>query len=256
MVDRNGVRPCHVGDLPEACAALNRTNINPQILTVEAALIRSRDLVYQAAMLDPHTSAELPIDQIHRMCDDLIAAHGRMIPPFRAAPPPARPWSGLERSRWRSPFVETWKLSRLLPATALDALPAVSLKGRLGWKSIRASSPAAGFINVHERTGNAGGIVYLANRFHVGREGRWTIHLSHDGGARLFVDGRALYTDPVRINPATARCAAIPVRLSKGRHEIVVALDTDNGQGWGIFLRFEVPEKVRKGTPQFPRRIG
>jgi len=82
MVDRNGVQGCYVGDLPEVCAALNRTNINPQILTVEAALTKNRDLVYQAAMLDPHTSAELPIDRIRALCDDLIAAHGAMLPDY------------------------------------------------------------------------------------------------------------------------------------------------------------------------------
>jgi len=84
LVDRNGVQPCFVGDLPEQCAALNRTNINPQILTVEAALTRNRDLIYQAAMLDPHTAAELPIDQIRAMCDDLIKAHGKRLPTYKA----------------------------------------------------------------------------------------------------------------------------------------------------------------------------
>ena len=72
-----------VGDLPEQCAALNRTSINPQILTVEAALTGSKELVYQAALLDPHTAAELSIDDIVSMCDDLIAAHGRMLPKLR-----------------------------------------------------------------------------------------------------------------------------------------------------------------------------
>jgi alpha-galactosidase len=93
LVDRNGVQPCFVGDLPEACAALNRTNINPQILTVEAALTLRKDAVYQAAMLDPHTAAELSIDQIRALCDDLIAAHGKMLPKFTgpATKPPARP---------------------------------------------------------------------------------------------------------------------------------------------------------------------
>jgi alpha-galactosidase len=87
MVDRNGVQGCYVGDLPEACAALNRTNINPQILTVEAALTKNRDLVYQAAMLDPHTAAELPIDRIRAMCDDLIEAHGAMLPDYLSGAP-------------------------------------------------------------------------------------------------------------------------------------------------------------------------
>ena len=83
MVDRNGVQPVHVGDLPEQCAALNRTNVNVQILTVEAALTRRKDYIYQAAMLDPHTAAELTIDQIRDLCDDLIAAHGDWLPKYK-----------------------------------------------------------------------------------------------------------------------------------------------------------------------------
>ncbi len=82
MVDRNGVQPTHVGPLPEPCAALNRTNINTQILTVEAALSRRKDALYQAAMLDPHTMAELTLDEIVALCDDLIEAHGDMLPPM------------------------------------------------------------------------------------------------------------------------------------------------------------------------------
>jgi alpha-galactosidase len=75
-VDRNGVQGCYVGDLPEQLAALNRTNINVQLLTLQAAFTGNRDNVYQAAMLDPHTSAELTLDQIRALCDDLVAAHG------------------------------------------------------------------------------------------------------------------------------------------------------------------------------------
>ena len=80
VADRSGITPTHVGDLPEPCAALNRTNINPQILTVEAVLTGRKDAVYQAALLDPHTAAELSIDDTIRMCDDLFKAHGEMIP--------------------------------------------------------------------------------------------------------------------------------------------------------------------------------
>jgi alpha-galactosidase len=80
LVDRNGVQPTFVGDLPEQCAAMNRTNVNPQILTVEAVLSGKKDFVYQAALLDPHTSAELSIDQTIALCDDLIAAHGDWLP--------------------------------------------------------------------------------------------------------------------------------------------------------------------------------
>jgi alpha-galactosidase len=64
-----------VGNLPEQLAALNRTNINVQLLTIQAALTGDRNTVYQAAALDPHTAAELSLDQIRSMCDELIEAH-------------------------------------------------------------------------------------------------------------------------------------------------------------------------------------
>jgi alpha-galactosidase len=80
LVDRNGVQPTVVGALPPQLAALMQTNINVQELTVEAALTGKRDHVYQAAMLDPHTAAELDPEQICALVDDLLAAHGSMIP--------------------------------------------------------------------------------------------------------------------------------------------------------------------------------
>jgi alpha-galactosidase len=83
LVDMNGVQGCYVGDLPEQCAALNRTNINVQLLTVDAALTRKREHIYHAAMLDPHTAAELSIDEIRNLCDDLIEAHGNYLPKFK-----------------------------------------------------------------------------------------------------------------------------------------------------------------------------
>ena len=82
MVDRNGINPCFVGDLPEQCAALNRTNINVQLLAIEAAHTLKKEYIYMAAMLDPHTAAELSLDDIRSMCDDLIEAHGDYLPKF------------------------------------------------------------------------------------------------------------------------------------------------------------------------------
>lgn len=82
LVDANGVTPTYVGDLPPQLAALNRTNINTQLLTIEAAITGKKDHIYHAAMLDPHTSAELSIDDIVAMCDDLIEAHGDWLPKF------------------------------------------------------------------------------------------------------------------------------------------------------------------------------
>ena len=75
LVDRNGVTPTYVGDLPLQLAAMNSTNIYPQLLTIEAARTGKMEYVYQAAMMDPHTSAELSIEDIIKMCDELIDAH-------------------------------------------------------------------------------------------------------------------------------------------------------------------------------------
>ncbi len=82
MVDATGINPCYIGRLPEQCAALNRTNINVQLLTIEAVMTRKKENIYYAAMLDPHTSAELSIDDIKHLCDDLIEAHGDWLPKF------------------------------------------------------------------------------------------------------------------------------------------------------------------------------
>lgn len=83
MVDRNGVRGVYVGDLPEQCAALNRTNINVQLLTIEAAITKKKDAIFHAAMLDPHTAAELSLDDIQKLCNELIREHGDMLPKYR-----------------------------------------------------------------------------------------------------------------------------------------------------------------------------
>lgn len=83
LVDSSGVTPTYVGDLPEQLAALNRTNINTQLLTIEAAVTQKKEHIYQAAMLDPHTAAELSIDDIVALCDDLIEAHGDWLPKYK-----------------------------------------------------------------------------------------------------------------------------------------------------------------------------
>ena len=79
LVDAMGVTPCHIGKLPPQLAAMNMTNINVQLLTIEAAVTKKRENIYQAAMLDPHTAAELSMDDIVAMCDELVDAHGEYM---------------------------------------------------------------------------------------------------------------------------------------------------------------------------------
>jgi len=77
IADASGIVPQPVGALPPQLAALIRTNVNVQELTVEAALTGDRDHVYHAAMLDPHTAAELSLQEIHDLVDRLIEAHSQ-----------------------------------------------------------------------------------------------------------------------------------------------------------------------------------
>jgi alpha-galactosidase len=80
IADRTGITPQPVGPIPPQLAALMRTNVNVQELTVEAALTGKREYVYQAAMLDPHTGAELSLGEIHELVDALLEAHGDLVP--------------------------------------------------------------------------------------------------------------------------------------------------------------------------------
>ncbi len=80
LVDANGIQPTVMGALPPQLVALQMSNINVQRLVVEAVLTGNKEHVYHAAMFDPHTSAELTLDQIYSLVDDLFSAHGEMIP--------------------------------------------------------------------------------------------------------------------------------------------------------------------------------
>lgn len=82
-MDKNGLQPTHIGSLPPHLSALMQTNINVQALTVEAALAHKREHIYHAAMLDPHTAAELDLEQIWNLVDDLIKAHGNWLPEYQ-----------------------------------------------------------------------------------------------------------------------------------------------------------------------------
>lgn len=82
LVNKSGIQPCYVGQLPSQLAALNMTNVNVQQLTVEAALTGNVDYVYQAVMMDPHTSSVLSLNEIWQMTKELIVAHGDLLPTF------------------------------------------------------------------------------------------------------------------------------------------------------------------------------
>ncbi len=82
LVNKYGIQPCRQEPLPLQLAAMNNLMINVHLLTIEAAVTGKKDCIYQAAMLDPHTSSELTIDEIVKLCDDLIEAHGDYLPKY------------------------------------------------------------------------------------------------------------------------------------------------------------------------------
>src|SRR5690606_29280863 len=86
LVDANGIQPTVIGTLPPQLTALIRTNVNVQELTVAALMTENREHIYHAAMMDPHTAAELDLDQIWRLVDDLLTAHGEWLPEWARLP--------------------------------------------------------------------------------------------------------------------------------------------------------------------------
>jgi alpha-galactosidase len=80
LVDRSGLQPTYIGALPPQLTAIIRTNVYVQELTVAALMEENRDHIYHAAMMDPHTGAELDLDQIWQLVDQLLAAHGDWLP--------------------------------------------------------------------------------------------------------------------------------------------------------------------------------
>jgi alpha-galactosidase len=82
LIDGSGISPCRVGKLPVQLAAMNMIHINVHLITIEAAVTGKREHIYHAAMLDPHTTAELSLDDIRAMVDELIEAHGKWLPSY------------------------------------------------------------------------------------------------------------------------------------------------------------------------------
>ncbi|NTF44863.1 alpha-glucosidase/alpha-galactosidase [Rhizobium rhizogenes] len=80
LVDASGIQPTYIGELPPQLTALIRTNINVQELTVKALMTENREHIYHAAMMDPHTAAELDLDQIWSLVDELLVTHGDWLP--------------------------------------------------------------------------------------------------------------------------------------------------------------------------------
>ncbi|MDD5704508.1 MAG: hypothetical protein PHR35_01180 [Kiritimatiellae bacterium] len=141
--------------------------------------------------------------------------------------------------RW---FVTDWRVSKLMPITegGVAEAPCIGLADRtVGWKELQACSGngVAPFVNVHSLFEHRDGLVYLAHRLDIVQAGEWELLVGHDGGIRMFVDGKHALTEPALLNPLCPARSAVRLPLSKGQHEIVIAFDLAAGMGWGIMFQ-------------------
>jgi len=159
--------------------------------------------------------------------------------------------------KWAPRFADRWLVSKLVPkrTSVARAVPAGLKDTAMAWRPVKADTSHC--MDIHALFAGQDGIVHFGNRFLVGKTGRWTIELGHDGGAAVFVDGRRVLCEPELRNPAFPNRSHVVVVLGKGEHEIVVAFDLAEGRGWGIFFAFTVPPEDRKSlrVVEYPRPV-
>ena len=156
---------------------------------------------------------------------------------------------------WTSPYLRDWRLSRVhaLPDVA-RAKPVRLTDRRQGWRVVQAGNELPGIVPQGKLTQARSGIVYLGACVTAPVSGVWTLCLGRDGGVRVWVDGVERLTQADRLPTVSADIERIPLALSRGAHEIMVAFDTRGGT-WGIAARFLIERDARRHMkhPVFPR---
>lgn len=161
--------------------------------------------------------------------------------------------------RWYSHFLIEWSVPDLQPhpdGGLAETQPLALTRRDLNWRSILADTNGAspGMLNIHHHFGGKHGIAYAAIKIKVKQRETWDLCLGHDGGIKVFMDRKTIACVPTRINPSVPDRTVIPITLTQGTHTLQIALDTDEGMGWGIYLRFAIPKSRRKPglKPVFP----
>jgi sialate O-acetylesterase len=154
------------------------------------------------------------------------------------------------RPRALSDYVRRLLVSPLLPHRDLRSLDYPQDPSSLG---LRLREFGGDFCDLHLEIGPAGPcLVYFAYRFRCSEAMKLKVHFGYDGPAKMWVDRREVLYDPEGTNPACPDDAVIPMDASAGEHEILVALDSNGGRAWGIFLRFERLDLPRRLVEQWP----
>jgi sialate O-acetylesterase len=169
----------------------------------------------------------------------------------------------LGRARAITPFVRTLRVSRFQPGGGrLEALGYPRDLARLG---LRRRTFTTSFCDLHLEIADLSPkdqTVFFVCGFECPEPMRLAAVLGYDGPMRAWIDGRPAACDPEGTNPATPEKAAPVFRASRGRHELVLALGTNEGRAWGVFVRFErldVPRRlINKGPEHYlmPKVLG
>ncbi len=141
-----------------------------------------------------------------------------------------------------SPFLSKgWQLSDPLPPADITTVPYIGLDQAAGWKPVPSQTE---FVDVNELC-DGESLVYLARTVEAPMAGEWILHVGHDGGVRVFVDGQPVAAEAGLINPAPYQRTQARLHWPAGRHELVIALDRAGGMGWGIYVSFEPAESMQ-----------
>lgn len=232
LVDKRGFMPTYFGNLPEQCAALCRSNMAVFELCVNGILNKDRESVIHAMMMDPLSAAACSLTEIRAMAEELLVAERRFIPSWCQKP---KKTSVAGMGWFFTPFMRSPEISRILPHADLASL-SYPEKSRLGMKKISAEGS---FINLHDKLSAAGAaLVFFSCRIQCAKNMELEARLGYDGPVKVWIDGKEVFHDPNGTNPASVDKARVPFKAAKGIHEVMVCLDSNGGNAWGIRLRF------------------
>ena len=269
LVDRSGLQLTRVGEIPVQLAAYMQPHVAQHELFIQAAMNGKREAVYQAAMFDPLTAATLTLDQITEMCDELIAAHGDLLPPLNA--PTLVPTSGKTfgavdprdlRASWDAaqakkaddaildwhiagpfPSAEEGVISLDMPTPLEDAFIAADFAVDLSaefavgsetvtWRSVKASTKSG----VVDLTGEYGQVEYAIAYGYTEIESvharETVLSCRSDDGIRIWLNGKIIHSHEV-VRGVGGEADQAPIRLEAGINKLLVKIDNYT-HGWGF----------------------
>jgi alpha-galactosidase len=268
LVDRSGMHFTTVGDLPPQLVAYVQPHISQHELFIQAALTGRRDHVYQAAMFDPLTAATLTTDKIVEMCDELIAAHGDLLPPLNAptrVPTSGKHFSAVDpadlRASWdaaqikkNEDAIKEWhvigpfksgaagSISLDLQTELEDAFVTtdgiVDLSARYGangqrlaWKHAEASK--AGFVDLNsELSPTEYSVAYAYAEIESVHARETVLKCGSDDGIKIWLNGQVVHALDTK-RGHTPCSDSTNIYLKPGTNKLLVKVSNYDG-GWGF----------------------